>query len=279
MRRLHLIELHDLAGFPAAWRDFLTDFLSFYASKFKPYSCVGGVLAEALRQTGTARIVDLGSGAGLPVLSVAPQLRSCGATGLEIVLTDKYPNVEAWAALERYSGAMVSFEAEPVDAADVPDGLRGFRTLFTSFHHFSPDAAAAVLSDAVTKGQGIGVFEYTERNLLRWGLQVCSIPLLVWIFTPFIRPVSWRRLVWTYLLPVVPIVAMWDGLVSCLRTYSTDELRDLIEGLSESSYRWDIGRVRSIGLSRVTYAVGVPADSTADDVHSRSPSRGSSAAP
>ena len=261
MQRMHLFELHDLAGFPAVWRDLLTDFLSFYAARFKPYAAVAPVLAEALQHHGSARIVDLCSGAGQPVLSLGPPLRAIGVTELEIVLTDRFPNVAAWVDLEQDPDVAVSYETEPVDATDVPAHLLGFRTLFTSFHHFAPEAARAVLSDSVKKQQGIGLFEYTERNWLIWTVPVVLIPLFVWVCTPFIRPFSFRRLLWTYLLPVVPIVAMWDGLVSCLRTYSLEELRDLVDGLEDSTYWWDIGMVRSVGFSRVTFAVGVPSRS------------------
>jgi hypothetical protein len=140
----------------------------------------------------------------------------------------------------------------------VPPGLGGVRTLFTSFHHLHPEEAREVLENAVDHAAGIGVFEYTERNWLIWTLPVLLIPLFVWVCTPFIRPFSWRRLLWTYLLPVVPVVAMWDGLVSNLRTYSVTELGKLVEQIGSQRFHWRIGRIRSIGPSRVTYLIGTP---------------------
>jgi hypothetical protein len=258
MGRSHLLELHDLPWFPVVWRDLLTDYLSFYAATLRPYRRVAPIVAGALERAGTNRIVDLCSGAGRPVLSLMSEIRGCGLSRLEVVLTDKYPNLAAWRDIQTSEGDSVSFEATPVDAVDVPRRLAGFRTLFTSFHHFAPDSARLVLSDAVNSGQGIGIFEYTERSWWIWGIPILLIPLFVWISTPFIRPFSWRRLLWTYLLPVVPVVALWDGFVSCLRSYSVEELRGLVEGKGNGVYRWEIGRVPSRGLSRVTYLVGLP---------------------
>lgn len=258
MGRFHFFEFHDLAWFPAVWRDLLTDFLSFYAGTFRPYARVAPLLAGALERTGQRRIVDLCSGAGRPILSLGPALNQHGLSHLEVTLTDKYPNLESWRMATGGLGVAVRFFERPVDAADVPQNLSGFRTLFTSFHHFGPDEAREILADAVRKGEGIGVFEYTERNWLVWAIPTLLIPLFVWLCTPFVRPFRWSRLLWTYLLPVVPIVALWDGFVSNLRTYSIDELGHLVQGLDDQGYQWQIGRVRSIGIGRVTYAIGVP---------------------
>jgi len=256
--RVHLFEFHDLPRFPAVWRDLLTDFLSFYAGAFRPYLRVAPLLAEALERVGTSEVIDLCSGAGSPILSLRPCLEQNGAGDLSITLTDKYPNAMALRRAVKEGGGSIRLVESPVDAMNVPSELTGFRTLFTSLHHFRPGEARSVLADAVTKDEGIGVFEYTERNWLIWTLPTLLIPLFVWLCTPLIRPFRWRRLLWTYLVPVVPIVAMWDGFVSNLRTYSVAELGRLVGDLGEPGYQWRIGRVRSIGLSRITYAIGSP---------------------
>jgi len=256
--RVHLFEFHDLGWFPAVWRDLLTDFLSFHAATFRPYRRVAPLLAEALEEAGTSEIIDLCTGAGSPILSLGPDLDRLGVGEASITLTDKYPNVNALRCAVGEGGDSIRLVESPVDAMNVPSELTGFRTLFTSFHHFRPGDARSVLADAVRKDEGIGVFEYTERNWLVWALPTLLIPLFVWLCTPFIRPFRWRRLLWTYLVPIVPFVAMWDGFVSNLRTYSVGELGRLVKGLDNPHYRWQIGRVRSIGLSRVTYAIGSP---------------------
>ena len=263
--RVHLFELHELSWFPAVWRDLLTDFLSFYATSFKPYENTAPLLAAALSESGTSKIVDLCSGAGRPLLSLLPTLQRLGSSDLEVVLTDKYPNLEALENLGE-TGSEVKYLGSSIDATDVPGSLKGFRALFTSFHHFRPNAARAVVTSAVKSGEGIGIFEYTERNWLIWGLPTLLIPLFVWICTPFMRPFRWRRLLWTYLLPVVPIVAQWDGFVSCLRSYSVDELKDLVATMDDSGHEWRIGRTRSIGLSRITYAIGTPRSAVSSSV-------------
>jgi len=73
---------------------------------------------------------------------------------------------------------------------------------------------------------------------------------------PFIRPLRFARFVWTYLLPVIPFVLFFDGVLSCLRAYSPAELREMASRVGAKKYRWDAGRA---GV--VTYLVGYPAGS------------------
>ncbi|MGE5236034.1 MAG: class I SAM-dependent methyltransferase [Acidobacteriota bacterium] len=258
MRRFHLFEFHDLAICPPSWRAMLTDILSFFALRFRVFGPIVPRLTRVARELGAPRLVDLCSGSGGPAVAVAGELAAAGEMPLSIVLTDKFPNREAFRRAVDAAGPCLSYVLTAVDATSVPPELSGLRTLFASFHHFEPATARAILADAVETSQGIGIFEYTERNLWIWGLPIVLIPAFAWFATPFLRPVSWRRLLWTYLVPVIPLIAMWDGLVSCLRTYTVDELRALTEFPGAAGYRWEIGRIRSLGACRVTYLLGQP---------------------
>jgi len=85
-------------------------------------------------------------------------------------------------------------------------------------------------------------------------------PIFVWVATPMIRPFRWRRLLLTYLVPLVPLVCFWDGLVSHLRAYTQDELRRLAREAAPNAYSWDVGsRALPGGVGRLTYLVGWPA--------------------
>lgn len=240
--RLHLVELHDLAWCPASLRDALTEFLAFALNLAGAYDSAGPLLRRAVARTGARRIVDLCSGAGGPWIKLAKEV------GVPVVLTDLYPH--------RGGAAGLPFHPDPVDARAVPEALDGFRTLFTSFHHFRPAEARAILADAVKRGQGIAVFEAARRRPFDMGL-VALTWLGVLTAAPFIRPFRWSRLSWTYLPPLLPLVGTFDGLVSCLRWYSPAELRALVRGLD--SFEWDIGDARAPHSPlRMSYLIGVP---------------------
>lgn len=258
MKRLHLFEFHDLPWFPSAWRNVLTDFMAFAAVNLGLYRPIVPKLESALKTMQCRKVVDLCSGAGGPAVSVLGELGEVDGQPVTITLTDKYPNVLALHRLAARSPDRVSFSESPVDAATVPEELDGFRTLFASFHHFDVDEARAILRDAVSKNEGIGVFEITERKFRFWVPVLVLTPLYLWLITPLIRPFSWQRLLWTYVIPLWLLAALWDGLVSCFRTYTPRELRDLTAGLGADGYTWDIGRIRSAGGCGITYLLGVP---------------------
>lgn len=95
-------------------------------------------------------------------------------------------------------------------------------------------------------------------------LLMLLVPLMVLLMTPFIRPFRWSRLLWTYLIPVVPLVSLFDGWVSCVRTYSVQELRELTEALDAKNYHWETGAVKSrSGLIPISYLIGVPIENGA----------------
>lgn len=258
MSRLHLFEIHDSSWVPAAWRDTLTDFMAFFAVAFNVYRPLLPELESHMHRLGTGRIVDLCSGGTGPVRTLLRLIRTADGRAISVLLTDKYPNLEAFKKAKEEAGGAVDYLDEPVDATDVPRDIDGFRTLFGSFHHFRPEQARAILRDASGKGRGIAIFEYTERNFFIWALPLLLTPAFVWLTMPFVRPLTWRHLLWTYLLPVVPLIGMWDGLVSCLRTYSPRELREMTGSCAAEGYGWEIGRVRSFGACRVTYLFGFP---------------------
>ncbi|MFC1868807.1 hypothetical protein ACFL0H_11830 [Thermodesulfobacteriota bacterium] len=257
MKRIHLFEFLDLNWFPKTWHDLITDFISHVAAKDKMYTPVAKLLEPIFGKSDRYSIVDLCSGAGTPVLTVIDEFDKGIANKMQVTLTDKYPNVTAFKRISRASNGSIRFSANSIDATNVPETLQGFRTFFTSFHHFKKDSALAILADAVKKEQGIGIFEFIERKLLIL-LGALFLPLQVWLKTPFIRPFCWRRILWTYPIPIVPLVALWDASISCLRSYSVDELHELIKQFKDCGYSWQIGQIKTIGPFNITYLIGYP---------------------
>ena len=256
--RLHLFELEDQSWFPTTIRDLATDYIHFLEAGFALHVPAVPLMAEALRLTGATHVVDLCAGAGGPIAAL---LQALAADGIKphVTLTDRFPNVRAFQQAAEESNGQISFWSEPVDVRSVPPELHGFRTMFNAFHHFAPSAALDVLRDAVRAREPIGIFEIPDR---RWSTLLSLFiltPLLVAAMTPFIRPFCWRRLLWTYLLPLVPLTCWWDGIVSQLRAYSVSELQSLADATGATEYFWSCGRAPMLSTpGYLTYLIGSP---------------------
>jgi hypothetical protein len=258
VRRRQLIEIHDQTWFPRSLRDSVTDTLQFIINFWNLYKPVVPRLRRALEDAEAQQIIDLCSGGGGPWLWLLRAFEEAENFSVDVCLTDKYPNLAAFEHARVASGHRIRFYAGPVDVTRIPPELKGFRTLFTSFHHFRPEDARAILQNAVDRRQGIGIFELPRRQPLTM-LLTLVVPVVALILAPFVRPFRWSRLLWTYLIPIVPFVLLFDGIVSCIRTYSPAELSELLEELSANEYQWDIGE-ESRGPLRlgITYLIGLP---------------------
>ena len=236
-------------------RDGITDLIQTGLGWFRAYDAVVPLLARALRRTDARRVVDLASGGGGPWLRLRGLLAREGAAP-PVLLTDRFPNRRALERLRDATGGALDFHPGPVDATAVGPDLAGFRTLFTSFHHFRPEAARAILGDAVRRSEGVAAFEITRRDPLSLVLNLLGV-VAVLLAVPFIRPFRWDRMLFTYVIPLLPLAGAFDGCVSCLRTYSPAELRALVARWPE--YDWEIGLVRHHVLPLwITYLIGTP---------------------
>ena len=255
MGRLHVFEFEDQKWFPAFLRDYGTDFLQFLSNRTKLYKPILPILEEGLKASGTDQIIDLASGGGGGLLWLNSELKKT-VPKLKIMLTDYFPNHAAFEHTKKQADNF-EYRETPIDARKVPKDLKGLRTQFLSLHHFKPEDAQLILQNAVDAKSGIAIFEAQERSLPSI-LAMLFSPISVLLTTPFIRPFKLGRVLFTYIIPIVPLFVLWDGVVSSLRTYSVKEMESLVANLKDKeTFDWKIERLKS-GPGVILYLLGVP---------------------
>lgn len=260
MKRLHLFEFEDLKWFPGFLRQGITDFLMFVFSKTNRYSPVIPLIKESLEKANINHIVDLCSGSGGGVENIRRNLNYSSGGKITLTLTDKYPNIKAFQKIKQ-GCEDIDFISESVDATNVPVHLKGFRTIFTAFHHFKPDMGEAILRDAVEKGVSIGIFELGNKGFAALLKLFITVPLGLFCVTPFLRPFKISKIIFTYLIPLIPLCTLWDGIVSTIRVYSPAELQKLTDKIGATNYCWKIGVLEHTagpGKNKVIYLIGSP---------------------
>jgi hypothetical protein len=250
--RLHLFEWEDQSWFPASLRAAMTAYVA-ATYGITPFPKLwADRLAKLMSPDQVTDIVDLGSGSGGPVVRVLSALDEQGFRA-RVTLTDLFPNTHA-----AFVSGSIRYWPEPVDATSVPASLSGIRTMFASFHHFRPNAARRILRDAFEQRRPICIFEATSRTPAAIA-STLLIPILVLVLTPIVRPVSRVQILFTYLIPILPLLIFWDGLVSQLRTYSVKELEEFTRDLQSQAYQWEAGLIEIPRMTAgVPYLVGRP---------------------
>lgn len=262
MKRIHLFEFIDLPWYPQIFRRMQTDYLQFVGTRGSAHKYLIPLLVKAMQRAGTTRVVDLCSGGSGPWMRLKEQFQQAGMA-VQITLTDKYPSPEA---VQKWAGASqreIEYLPEPVDAARVPRGLEGMRTLFEGFHHFRPEQARAILQDAAEQRAAIGIFEISLKppfGIILLLLSPVMTLVSYFLLTPFITPRTWSRFLWTYLVPVVPLVTCWDGAISLLRVHNPQELKALTGQVQCDNYTWETGLAPTgTPIFEYIYLLGYPA--------------------
>ena len=261
MNRIHAFEFLDMSWYPGVFRQIQTDYLQFAASFGSGHRNLILLIQKAMVIAGTNQIVDLCSGSAGPWRGLLKQFHEKGIQ-LHITLSDKYPQEDVVNKWQNDESGLITYFPDSVDATEVPIQLKGMRTLFEGFHHFQPTNAQKILKNAKESGEPIGIFDASIKTPWGWLLLILSplITILTYLLiTPFIKPRTFSRFLWTYILPIVPLATCWDGVISLLRVYSPEALLELVEPLQSKDYVWQAGTASTeTPVFDFTYLIGYP---------------------
>jgi len=263
LKRRQLFEWNDLPWIPDSFRSFLTDFLNYILICRQPFLPAVYLLLRALRYSKSDTIVDLCSGQGGPWPKLLPLMQNKykSAKQLKVTLTDKYPASSRYNQIHWHPS--LRYYPQSVDATAIPSSLTGMRTIFNGFHHFNEQEAKKILRNSVEQDQVIVIFEMLQRNWIHVLLSFL-MPLVVLVVTPRIRPFRWHRLIFTYIIPIAPLLIFWDTLISTLRCYHPDEFMQLATSVDDVKFQWESGSYNYRGIA-VSYFLGYPKQSRSDE--------------
>jgi hypothetical protein len=254
MKRFHLFEFEDYSWFPSVIRDSATDYLRFMVEALKYYLPAAAYINEVMKKSGEDSIIDLCSGGGGGMVDIYKEFCKSGKSSAKITLSDKYPNIPAFEDIKKITNGGINYESNSIDATNVPKEIRGVRTMFSAFHHFRAEQAKQILQNAAEAGAPVAFFDGAGNKFVIASAIALGHPFIFFFATPFIKPFKFSRLFYTYIIPVIPITTIWDGIVSALRFYTTDEINELTKDIT--SYHWETGVIKGKMLIKLRYILG-----------------------
>ena len=260
MKRIHLFEFEDLPWFPHWIRKHMTNMLNAVHRLMGTAETIASLLDPFLKDTQQTQILDLCSGSGGPIIDATHLLRSnYGIDHLSLTLSDLYPN-EQVAQQINASKDGIRYLITPVDATQQQPTQEGLRTMICSFHHLRPVHALNILQSVQQGNQPFFLFELSDNSQPPTFLWWLALPFN-FLFALFVsiktRPFTWQQFVFSFILPILPLFFAWDGAVSNTRTYTREDLEELLAQLPTSNYKWQIGTIKGVPGNHL-YLKGMP---------------------
>lgn len=248
MRRLHLIEIHEQPWLPEIFRSMFRRFLGLFLTKTNTFKNAYPLFSDFLVKANAERVIDLCSGSGdaIKLLNDYHQKTNTDNKKIKLCMSDIYPEKDNHTILKTDSN--ITFYKSPIDILNLPEDIPKVRTIINALHHFTPDQVSKILSDAASQCNAIAIIEVTSRN---W--QSILFTLLSIIISPiagafFLRPYRFYHTVFSIFIPILPLMVLFDGIVSCLRSYTQKELMQIISASNYENFKWESGRVPSLGI-------------------------------
>lgn len=260
MKRIQLFEFEDQSWFGETFRAGMTNLLNLLHKMTGLADVISIKLKDELKNSGLRSIVDLGSGSGGPMPDVLKKIQEEPELNeIELTLTDLNPSRSIVDTVNRSGVPGLHYQAEPVDATSLSHSPEGIKTMLNSFHHMPPDKAKSILRNAYEKKETILIYELSENKVpvfvwalfLPIGLSVLAIMTL--FMTPFVKPLKFSQLFFTYIIPIIPLAYAWDGQASLPRIYTPDDLREMTKDIQDDHYTWRIEKALKANGKQLGY--------------------------
>lgn len=262
MKRIELFEFEDFDWLPNVIRTSITNLIAVFHRWMGTADVIAGLIIELKSKCDFKQIVDIGSGSGGAMPDVIERVNERNPDQpMQLILTDLHPNPRFVAAINDQKLPYVHYHSTSIDASSINQAPKGLKTMIASFHHMKPEIAQQILLSAQRSGSPILIYEIAKNNVpvLIWGLLLpLSLSILIvmtLIMTPFVKRLSLAQVVFTYLIPIIPLIYAWDGQASLMRTYTFEDVETLLAGEPTSDYQWTIDDAKNAKGKTLGYRI------------------------
>lgn len=223
MKRKHVPQISMQSWYPEILRNCMYEFMTWFVHKTKAAKPFMPVVEEGLQQADNIIVLDKPAGAGFETL--APFLNP------DIPL-QKVP--------------IQNFTAENP----------GLYVSVNNFHHLSVKEAGSVLEKISAKGHPVVILEGNNDSLWQVFGMLVLVPLSVILTAPFVRPFRWSRLLFSWVIPILPLITCVDGFLALFKLYAPADLDELVSQISTQNYSWRSGKMDNGRGGKIIYLIG-----------------------
>lgn len=225
MKRRHVPQFTNQTWFPTYLKQCIFEFMTWFVGKVQAAKPFMPVIDEGLSHTSSHQIVVIKSNFGAGFETLKPFLD----TSITIQETS-FENLET-----KHNGLYVSVN---------------------SFHQLRPKDAKNLLETIAENGHSIAVLEGNNDSLWQVVGMTIFVPLTVLLTAPFVKPFRFGRLIFTYLIPILPIITLIDGFLALFKLYAPIDLDELTSSISIKNYEWKSGKMDNNRGGKIIYLLG-----------------------
>ncbi|MDA3969823.1 MAG: hypothetical protein PF442_00565, partial [Desulfobulbaceae bacterium] len=247
LKNILTFEFNDSPRCPDFIRESILEVLGASIRDAGVYDRLAPRFIECCTEGGIREVLGIGAGSGESTAVFLDAVLQTVHTPPHIYISDLLPMVRVMAeTCNRYPDLMTPIH-HPVDIRNpsvAPD--HDMRMVLSAFHHFDRELAATFLHDAREQKVAVFIAEPFTRSLKAF------LPLFLHGFTSLARngifstKMRLAKFIFTFLIPLIPLCLLWDGLVSMMRMYTEEEFMEMVAALPESdqSYQWQYEEVQ-----------------------------------
>lgn len=225
MKRIHLQQITNASWFPEFLTRCIHEFMSWFVLKVNASKPFMPVIEEGLKDAKQIVVLDIPGGAGFETVDdfIDPGL-----------------------------------PRKKVDVSTYNGTEKGLHLSINAFHQLKPNEARRILESVSNKKQPIVIVEGNNDSLWQVFGMLIIVPLTVLFTAPLVKPFRWERLLFTYLIPVLPVVTFLDGFIALFKLYAPSDLDELTFRIASKDYTWRSGKLDNGRGGKIIFLLGLP---------------------
>ena len=224
-------ELEDHSWFPEFLRTEQSEFIGNMAVAsgiFKPF------IKHLKTSQKQSRILhDLCSGSGIP----SRHIFHSSDVFNSLILSDKFPANTSW------SDTKIQYISASTDVLNMSFDKHYCYMMLNAYHHFNTEEQNDIIKRCEEADAELYIIEILEPTL------TCLIKVIlagtagVLLLSPFIGKMTWRKLLFTYIIPLNILTISIDGIISVFKSKSKNQFKNQIADFAKKT---EVMRLNSV---------------------------------
>jgi len=225
MRRKQITQIINTNWCPTFIKKMIAEFLSWFVLQTNATKPFIPVIDEVLKKTQTKHVINIEFNIGAGIETVQPFLAA-------------------------------DITVDSIHISQFHTNTNGLYLFINSFHQLNASQASEVLQKIADSGNPVVIVEGNNDSLWQIVGMTVFVPLTVLLTAFFVKPLRILRILFTYIIPILPIIIVIDGCIALLKLYNPSDLLTLSSSITTKNYDWNAGKNDNGRGGKIMYLTG-----------------------